>query len=292
MSTNAVIPPLQPVKIKADSGATGHYFATTSEHLLDELQPSPTMCVRIPNGETIQANKQGHLIIPNLSKQATKTYTFPHLTTSLLSVGQLCDDNCRVCFEKRKMEVTKNGHHILEGNRNPTDGLWDVDINQLAHKSASLATTTQPNLNVILRNDKSKAELAAYYHATCLFPTTRLWADKIKQGNFISWPGLDVDIIKHLPKSINTYKGHMRHEPKNLRSTKTVLPTIPVDPSNDFSPGHEQRTNDCFLSIADYHPHEKAYMDLTGKFPYVSSRGNKYLLVLYDYEKRFRFGSA
>ena len=28
----------------------------------------------------------------------------------------------------------------------------------------------------------------------------------------------------------------------------------------------------------------KAYMDLTGKFPHTSSRGNKYLVVLYNYD--------
>ena len=28
----------------------------------------------------------------------------------------------------------------------------------------------------------------------------------------------------------------------------------------------------------------KAYMDLTGQFPHMSSRGNKYLVVVYDYD--------
>ena len=31
-------------------------------------------------------------------------------------------------------------------------------------------------------------------------------------------------------------------------------------------------------------PKEKAYSDLTGRFPHISSRGNEYLFTMYDYD--------
>ena len=51
----------------------------------------------------------------------------------------------------------------------------------------------------------------------------------------------------------------------------------------------QDRTNNLFISTL--HPilqqssdlKEKAFMDLTGRFPHKSSRGNTYLFVLYDY---------
>jgi hypothetical protein len=39
-------------------------------------------------------------------------------------------------------------------------------------------------------------------------------------NNFTTWPGLTNKLInKHLPKSIATAKGHLKHQGKNLCST-------------------------------------------------------------------------
>jgi hypothetical protein len=40
-------------------------------------------------------------------------------------------------------------------------------------------------------------------------------------GFLTSWPGLTVNAInKHFPESVETQKGHMRHQRKGMRSTK------------------------------------------------------------------------
>ena len=39
-----------------------------------------------------------------------------------------------------------------------------------------------------------------------------------------------------------------------------------------------ERENDILISV--YKPKETMYTDQTGKFPHVSSRGNKYMMVL------------
>ena len=44
------------------------------------------------------------------------------------------------------------------------------------------------------------------------------------------------------------------------------------------------KTRNCFAIILDPTKNETAFLDLTGKFPYTSSRGYKYLLVIYDYD--------
>ena len=36
--------------------------------------------------------------------------------------------------------------------------------------------------------------------------------------------------------------------------------------------------------LIDFSPKNTAYGDLTGRFPHKSSRGNQYLLVIYDYD--------
>ena len=42
--------------------------------------------------------------------------------------------------------------------------------------------------------------------------------------------------------------------------------------------------HDCLAVIHSFETTAKAYTDLTGQFLYLSSRGNKYLLVVYDYD--------
>ena len=36
--------------------------------------------------------------------------------------------------------------------------------------------------------------------------------------------------------------------------------------------------------LTPFHEHNTAYSDLTGRFPHTSSRGNCYLLLVYDYD--------
>ena len=49
-------------------------------------------------------------------------------SSSLISLGQLCDDDCSVLLDKKKLYVKKNNSMVLEGNRNMKDGLWDIPI--------------------------------------------------------------------------------------------------------------------------------------------------------------------
>ena len=43
-------------------------------------------------------------------------------------LGQLCNDDCEVLLSKKKLVVTKNNKQILHGDRNKSDGLWDIKI--------------------------------------------------------------------------------------------------------------------------------------------------------------------
>ena len=52
---------------------------------------------------------------------------------SLLSIGQLCDDNCIAIFDKQNLHVFKNGQCIVKGIRNWTNGLWDINIKKEEH---------------------------------------------------------------------------------------------------------------------------------------------------------------
>ena len=47
---------------------------------------------------------------------------------------------------------------------------------------------------------------------------------------------------------------------------------------------HTKSNNVCYTTVELTHRYLKAYMDLTGRFPLQSSRGNNYILVSYHYD--------
>ena len=113
-------------------------------------------------------------------------------------------------------------------------------------------------------------ELAQYLHACCCYsPVPSIFVKAIKNGNFISWPGLDAcSILKLLPPSISTNKGNLKQEQKKLQCTKVIIKIENVDDNffpSPFSP--PTPTHDCWVIITSFNTTQKAYTDLTARFP-------------------------
>ena len=268
LNINTTVAPAHNDVIVCDTGASNTYL----KQMHTKYLKSPTILVHgpeaaLPDNTKIRASHQGLLKIhPNLQ---IKGLVFPQLTNeSLLSIGQLCDQNCTAIFDKYKMKIYKNKQLIIQGYRDIQDGLWKLKLPQL-------------NMNYIIRKEKNKTELAQYLHACAFSPAISTFTTCIKKGNFITWPGIDeLDFKKLLQNPEATIKGHLDQERANLQSTK-VKETIE---SNDAFPDKEnEKSNElyyCILKIGK----DICYTDLTGRFPYTSSRGTNYIFVLYHYD--------
>ena len=90
------------------------------------------------------------------------------------------------------------------------------------------------------------------------------------------------NVKKHLPKSEATALGHLYQSRKNTQSTKTKS----KQPETDETPiKQEDKTEYIYAAIMDPKATTgQIYTDQTGQFPVMSSRGNKYLMVLYGYD--------
>ena len=120
-----------------------------------------------------------------------------------------------------------------------------------------------------------------YFHATLYSPTKSTLLKAVKNGNFIGWPGLTSNnTTKHLQETEHTAKDHLDQHRMNLQST---INQQVVD--HDFHPIQTaQVTNETIAFIIDPKQLKKGFFDLTGRFPYTSSRGNNYIFVLYDFD--------
>jgi hypothetical protein len=85
------------------------------------------------------------------------------------------------------------------------------------------------------------------------------------------------NVRKYLPKSDATAKGHMNQIRQNIRSTQPAV----VEPTPDSDMVQEDKCNFIYSAIMDTN---QIYTDLTGRFTTTSLGGNKYILILYDYD--------
>jgi hypothetical protein len=123
------------------------------QRVLTNLRANPFgPIVMLPESTNIQATHLGQLPFhPSLSKKAKITHILDGITTSsLVSIGQLCDDNCIAVMDTRQPKVFKNNECILKGARNTTDGIWDISIPITSCQTASLV----PNSAITSQNPR------------------------------------------------------------------------------------------------------------------------------------------
>jgi hypothetical protein len=278
---------------KADSGASSHYFKPSDRTVLSAPRSTPFgPTVMLPDSTNIQATHTGLLPLnSSLSTTAQIAHILDGMTnSSLISIGQLCDDDCVAVLDKRKLQIFKRNACMLSGTRNKIDGLWDIAL-----PTSRPTSTSRPKaplqLNAIIRKDISKTNLVQYLYGCLGSPVVSTWKLAIANGNFITWPGIDtLSIDAHLPKNIASAKGHMDQERKNLQSTRIKLATDTIEIENDddaFFPIADAPNVKTFAACAQIVPFvvkNTAYHDLTGRFPHRSPRGNESLLVVYDHD--------
>ena len=112
-----------------------------------------------------------------VSTTATEKSLFTNLHNNLISIGQLCDDQCKVNFNSKQMVISKNSKPILLGNRSTDgDGLWNINfatpssLQPSAHSKDIHHHSSNPSLNVIIQKSTTAKDLILYFHAACFSP--------------------------------------------------------------------------------------------------------------------------
>jgi hypothetical protein len=85
------------------------------------------------------------------------------------------------------------------------------------------------------------------------------------------------NVRKYLCKSVATAKDHMHQIRQNIRSTQQVVEITAPEP--DMIQEYK-----CHYMYAAALETNQIYSDLTGRFPTTSLSGNKYILILHDYD--------
>ena len=80
------------------------------------MQPAASCNVMLPNYEAITPSQRGPIPFSNKLSTAEKdAIMLPQLkSSSLIFLGQLCDDDCSVLLNKTSLKVTKKNEIALE----------------------------------------------------------------------------------------------------------------------------------------------------------------------------------
>eukprot|EP00804_Cyclotella_cryptica_P020437 CCRYP_014425-RA/>CCRYP_014425-RA protein AED:0.04 eAED:0.02 QI:0/0/0/1/1/1/2/0/1218 len=290
----------------SDTGATST-AGTLHDPFHSTTQPS-TKVFLLPTGGTAQATHISQLML-NVRAPANQVDIVPNLTQTLLSGSKFADAGYTAVYDKDEVNfydsnnININATSILQGYRCPHTGLWRVPLRQLTRNinddtlilDSPCGTKSRNTRYVVPSTEEISTLLAAsstreqhsilnvyelpsiqqairYLHAAAGFPTKRTWMNAIRHGNYDTWPLVTIaNVHKHFPQSEETQQGHMRSQRQGVRSTKTTLQaplTLPSLPHHD-------------IFVKTYDTRDTVYSDQTGKFPHVSSRGNRYQMILY-----------
>jgi hypothetical protein len=256
-----------------DSGATGNFLTFDAPCIHKEKALHP-LSVTLPDGTIIESTHTAILALPDLPPSANKAQLFPsHFKHSLISVGHLCDHGCEVSFSAPIVTVRKGGTPLFVGWRDYSTGLWKIDLSV-----KPIFTVSRHNSANNVYEQHSISDTIAYLHAACFSPVKDTWINAIEAGNFTGWPALSPDRVrKYLHKANATLKGHMNQQRQHTRSTQKGAPSD----APTLAPEDTGKTDFVYATIVDS---GKIHSDLTGRFPTASAKGNKYGLVLYDYD--------
>ena len=118
-----------------------------------------------------------------LSTQAKVRHIFDSLQSgSLISIGQLCDEDCVALFTKYDANIYKDGKVIIVGECNDTNGLWNIP---LAPKPTLRMPQPHHSANGTIKNVRTKRDLTAFLHACAFSPLPSTFLRAIQRGHLL-----------------------------------------------------------------------------------------------------------
>jgi hypothetical protein len=198
---------LEPDEWVKDSGCTNQM--TVNRKLFSSYQSCSGGNVTF--GSKLKGNIIGKGTITHNSLTIINVEHVDNLGFNLLSISQICDNECKVIFSKYGSEIIKDGKVIAKGIRK-----GDLYVMKISNKPSN-------NICLATVNDNST-----------------LWHRRLGHANMRLLQSLDSkDLVRKLPKlKFDQHfcdackvgkQGHSSHKPKNLISTSRCLELLHMD---------------------------------------------------------------
>ena len=264
-----------------DSGTTTNLIRASTAQLLHNVHIHHDTLVSLPNGQSIQSTHAGDLL-PVICGHSLPAYVFPdaELQHNLLSLSSITNIGCKITLSNIDILITLNDRAVYHGSKQPADTLWVIDLDKF--QSGFMQQRHVSNLTLKLDTD---AEFVNFVHATFGSPPASTFLHAARKGWLDHYPRLNASMIaSNLPNSVATAMGHLDQTRQVKTSRRRLRPSLSLPPSSlAYSPA-DIDDNDADPLLTDAYikvvlMSEIAHVDLTGRFPVKSRKGNEYVLV-------------
>ena len=246
-----------------DSGASSTFLLSQAPVRNAQVATKP-LHIKLPNGTTIQSSHIAELALPQLPQQARLAHIVPSLAShSLVSVVKLCNAGCKVMINDISCEIHYRGKPVIKCSKCTNTGLWMMPLLPAIPQDMSSTPSPLPTVNgqqqlpsnvTLLHGTSSvhgdrfhgdssarsrtteqafhvhqsstKTQAAQFYHQSLFSPPVVTLRNAIQNHQLDSFPGLIPSLLKHLPPSTATAKGHMHKNRKGIRSTRSQTQAI------------------------------------------------------------------
>ena len=132
---------------------------------LKHMQKNTLFRVTLPNAEEIPSTITGQLLLSiALSKKSQQAVVLSQLKSlSLISLEQLCNDDCNIQLTKKDLKVYKYKELLLYRTRNTSDRLWDIPIKTQLQSSNYVQPKLKGNLYKVNTLTLHRTISAFYY---------------------------------------------------------------------------------------------------------------------------------
>jgi hypothetical protein len=181
--------------------------------------------------------------------------------------------------------INTEGEVIMSRKRDITTGLRTVPLDHMS--AITMREKYCKRQNEMSNNVYEFTKIydaTQYLHTAAFSPVKSTFLKATDADNFATWPTLTAQHVKkYLEKSDVSIKGHMNQHRKHVRSTQQKGNAEELDEQDEmWEPHLTHNANLVYVAVHDME--SKTYPDLTGTFPSVSSRGHKYILIVYDFD--------
>ena len=290
LTSNTLTPPTSsPIAFAlADSGCTDTVIreSDVAQYVVDCTPTANGITIVYPNGTTAKSIATGYLrlSVPTL-RIVVHILRDCDLHTSLISIGQLCNQGCTVVLTASSISVkhSTTGVTVMAGSKASSASLWPL------HEAPQPTTSSPVNL---AQRHVLNADYVNWASACLGAPPASSLLKAARNGWLAGFPRLTPEMISaNMPNPIATALGHLQANRQGQRSTKLVsnnessppTSTTGTDPSIDADTDHVQLADETTslicavvsLTEADL----RAHADLMGRFPFPSHLGHQYILV-------------
>jgi hypothetical protein len=130
-----------------DSDATGTFVTNSyAQHLTNPSTVDNGPTILSASGTAMPTTRQGQLSLsPHLSSAAQSAFVLDDLKTgTLISLAQLCDDDCIAIFTRYDVKLLKNNKVVITGTR-MSNGLWSLPLGSPPTHWTSLPSDRPPS---------------------------------------------------------------------------------------------------------------------------------------------------